>query len=102
MPGSIISLPAGAGSGGCGRQVSVCHSFAIICGICAITWIDVGGERDVTLPPPLTKGALTRNIVTAMDDGDILNVPLAPQGGDASLVLQGAGLAYAVVCAPVK
>ena len=56
----------------------------------------------MTLPPPLTKGALTRNIVTAMDDGDILNVPLAPQGGDASLVLQGAGLAYAVVCAPVK
>ena len=109
----------------------MCHSFAIICGICAITWIDVGSERDVTLPPPPRKGdgslwspgegygmvtgplpLMTRwnasgalaieHLPAAMNDGATLNVSLAPQEGDASLVLQGAGLAYAVVCGPAK
>ena len=52
------------------------------------------------LPPDTDLDALTQAIVAAMSGGAALNVPLAPQGGDASLVLHGAGLAYAVVCPP--
>ena len=54
------------------------------------------------LPPGTDLDALTQDIVMGMNDGTTLNVPLAPQEGDASLVLQGAGLAYAVVCPPAK
>ena len=59
-------------------------------------------KHGFALPPGTNLDALAQDIAAAMDDGDILKVSLAPQGGDASLVLQGAGLAYAVVCAPVK
>jgi hypothetical protein len=59
-------------------------------------------KHGFALPPGTDLDALTQAIATAMEDSAILNVPLAPQGGDASLVLQGAGLAYAVVCAPAK
>ena len=59
-------------------------------------------EPGFALPPGTDVDALTQDIATAMNDGAPLSVPLAPQGGDASLVLQGAGLAYAVVCPPAK
>ena len=58
------------------------------------------GKHGFALPPGTNLDALAQDIAAAMDDGDILKVSLAPQGGDASLVLQGAGLAYAVVCPP--
>ena len=58
------------------------------------------GKHGFALPPGTDLDALAQDIATSMDDGDILKVSLAPQGGDASLVLQGAGLAYAVVCPP--
>ena len=54
------------------------------------------------LPSGTDLDALTQDIATAMSDGATLNVSLAPHGGDTSLVLQGAGLAYAVVCPPAK
>ena len=60
------------------------------------------GKHGFALPPGTDLDALAQDIATSMDDGDILKVSLAPQGGDASLVLQGAGLAYAVVCPPAK
>ena len=60
------------------------------------------GKHGFALPPGTNLDALAQDIAAAMDDGDILKVSLAPQGGDASLVLQGAGLAYAVVCPPAK
>jgi len=59
-------------------------------------------KHGFALPRGTDLDALTRDIATAMNNGAILSVSLAPQGGDASLVLQGAGLAYAVVCAPAK
>lgn len=59
-------------------------------------------KHGFALPPGTDLDALTRDIAMAMNDGATLNVPLAPQGGDASLVLQGAGLAYTVVCPPAK
>ena len=54
------------------------------------------------LPPDTDLDALTQAIVAAMSGGAALNVPLAPQGGDAALLLEGAGLVYAVVCAPAQ
>ena len=59
-------------------------------------------KHGFALPPGTDLGALTQDIATAMNSGATLSVTLAPQGGDASLVLQGAGLAYAVVCPPAK
>jgi len=71
-------------------------------------WSPGEGYGMVTGPLPLmtrwnASGALAmEHLPAAMNGGAILDVLLALQGGDASLVLQGAGLAYAVVCAPAK
>ena len=59
-------------------------------------------KHGFALPPGTDLDALAQDIVTGMKNGTILNGPLAPQEGDASVVLQGAGLAYAVVCPPAK
>jgi len=91
----------------------VCHAFAIICGIRTITWIDVGGGQDMTLPPPSRTAAaaerglwlgtgtdvtaLEQKIVSAMGANGSLAVAFWPGMFGGEVVLRGATLAYAVL-----